>query len=224
MADYRGFITYTGSKNGVRISVCSSGIGCPSAAIAMEELTRIGAKVFIRVGTTGALQKDLCIGDLVVATAAVRAEGTSKNYVPLEFPAVADLTVAISLVQAARKSNLKTHFGFVMSTDAFYGNLENLKRWSNFGVLSVEMETSVIYTIAALKNLKAGSILAVDGNPLLRLGKGEFEPGEKTGELDERVKDAIREEAKIAIDAIMIMEKNPESVDRTRDREKHKKF
>jgi uridine phosphorylase len=224
MADYRGFITYTGSKNGVRISVCSSGIGCPSAAIAMEELARLGAKVFIRVGTTGALQKDLHIGDLVVATAAVRAEGTSKNYVPLEFPAVADLTVATSLVQAARKSNLKTHFGLVMSTDAFYGNLENLKRWSNFGALSVEMETSVIYTIAALKNLKAGSILAVDGNPLLRLGKGEFEPGEKTGELDERVKDAIREEAKIAIDAIMIIEKNPESVDRTKNREKHKMF
>ena len=122
------------------------------------------------------------------------------------------------------KSNLKTHFGLVMSTDAFYGNLENLKRWSNFGALSVEMETSVIYTIAALKNLKAGSILAVDGNPLLRLGKGEFEPGEKTGELDERVKDAIREEAKIAIDAIMIIEKNPESVDRTKNREKHKMF
>jgi len=220
VADYRGFVTYTGSKKGVGISVCSSGIGCPSAAIAMEELARIGATVFIRVGTTGALQKELRMGDLVVAAAAVRADGTSKNYVPLEFPAVADLTVTTSLVQAARKSNLKTHFGFVLSTDAFYGNLENLNRWSNFGVLSVEMETSVIYTIAALRNLKAGSILAVDGNPLLGLGKGEFEPDEKTGELDERVKDAIREEAKIAIDAIMIMEKNPKRVERTKGREK----
>ena len=210
MADYRGFVAYTGSKNDVGISVCSSGIGCPSAAIAMEELARIGAAVFIRVGTTGALQKDIRIGDLVVAAAAVRADGTSKNYVPLEFPAVADLTVATSLLQAAKKSNLKTHFGFVLSTDAFYGNLENLNRWSKFGVLSVEMETSVIYTVAALKRLKAGSILAVDGNPLLGFGKGEFEPGEKTGELDERVKASIREEAKVAIDSILMMEKNSE--------------
>ena len=211
MADYRGFITYTGTKNGVGISVSSSGIGCPSAAIAIEELARIGAKIFIRVGTTGALQKDVHTGDLVIAAAAVRCDGTSKNYVPPEFPAVADLTVVTSLLQAAKRSNLKTHFGFVLSSDAFYENKENLSRWSKFGVLSVEMETSVIYTIAALKKLKAGSILAVDGNPLLGIGKGEFEPGEKTGELDESVKEAIREEAKVAIDSIMIMEKNAES-------------
>ena len=209
VADYRGFITYTGTKDGVGISVSSSGIGCPSAAIAIEELARIGAKVFIRVGTTGALQKDVKTGDLVIATAAVRGDGTSKNYVPAEFPAVADLSVVTSLLQGAKRTNLKTHFGFVLSSDAFYGNHENLKRWSKFGVLSVEMETSVIFTIAALKKLKAGSILAVDGNPLLGIGKGEFEPGEKTGELDESVKEAIKEEAKIAIDAIMIMEKTP---------------
>lgn len=211
VADYRGFKTYTGTKNGVGISVSSSGIGCPSAAIAIEELARIGAKIFIRVGTTGALQKDVQTGDLVIAEAAVRGDGTSKNYVPPEFPAVADLTVVTSLLQAAKRSNLKTHFGFVMSSDAFYENKENLRRWSKFGVLSVEMETSVIYTIAALKKLKAGSILAVDGNPLLGIGKGEFEPGEKTGELCENVKKAIREEAKIAINAIMIMEKKQKS-------------
>ncbi|MCW4053678.1 MAG: nucleoside phosphorylase [Candidatus Bathyarchaeota archaeon] len=212
VADYRGFITYTGHKNGVAISVSSSGIGCPSAAIAIEELARIGAKTFIRVGTTGALQKDVQTGDLVIATAAVRGDGTSKNYVPLEFPAVADLTVVTSLLQAARKSSLKTHFGFVLSSDAFYENHENLHRWSKFGVLSVEMETSVIYTIAALKKLRAGSILAVDGNPLLGKGKGEFEPGEKTGELDERVRAAIREEAKVSINAIMTMEKNSNGI------------
>jgi len=211
VADYRGFVTYTGNKNGVMISVSSSGIGCPSAAIAVEELARIGAKVFIRVGTTGALQKDVNMGDLVIAAAAVRADGTSKNYVPCEFPAVADFTVAASLLQAAKKSELKTHFGLVLSSDAFYENHENLRRWSKFGVLSVEMETSVIYTVAALRKLKAGSILAVDGNPLLGFGKGEFEPGEKTGELDERVKASIREEAKVAIDSILMMEKNAES-------------
>jgi len=224
VADYRGFITYTGTKDGVGISVSSSGIGCPSAAIAIEELARIGAETFIRVGTTGALQKDVHTGDLVIASAAVRGDGTSKNYVPLEFPAVADLTVVASLLQAARGSNLKTHFGFVLSSDAFYENYEKLSRWSKFGILSVEMETSAIYTIASLKKLKAGSILAVDGNPLLGIGKGEFEPGEKTGELDESVKEAIREEAKIAINAIIIMEKDPKSVERTEDREKQKMF
>jgi len=211
VADYRGFLTYTGSKDGVNISVCSSGIGCPSAAIAVEELAQIGAKVLIRVGTTGALQKFLEMGDLVIPIAAVRADGTSKNYVPVEFPAVADFTVVKSLLQATKKINRKTHFGSVVSTDIFYGDIENLRKWSSFGVLSVEMEASVIYTIAALKKLKAGAILAVDGNPLLGLGKGEFEPGEKTGELDVRVKEAIEEEAKVAIDAILIMEKNAET-------------
>jgi uridine phosphorylase len=206
VADYRGFVTYTGHKDGVDISVSSSGIGCPSAAIAVEELAQIGAMVLIRVGTTGALQEYLEIGDLVIPIAAVRADGTSKNYVPVEFPAVADHTVVSSLLEAAEKINRKAYFGSVLSTDAFYGNLENLKQWNKFGVLSVEMETSVIYTVAALKKLKAGAILAVDGNPLLGVGKGEFEPGEKTGEQDDRVKNAIKEEAKIAIDAIINME------------------
>ncbi len=209
VADYRGFVTYTGHKDGVAISVSSSGIGCPSAAIAVEELAQIGAKVLIRVGTTGALQEHLEMGDLVIPVAAVRADGTSKNYVPVEFPAVADFTVASSLLQVAEKVNRKVHFGSVLSSDAFYGSLENLKLWSRFGVLSVEMETSVIFTIATLKKLKAGAILAVDGNPILGVGKGEFEPGEKTGELDDRVKKAIEEEAKIAIDTIINMENNP---------------
>lgn len=207
VADYRGFVTYTGKKDGVDISISSSGVGCPSAAIAVEELAQIGAKVFVRVGTTGALQEYLNLGDIIIPLAAVRADGTSKNYVPVEFPAVADFTVATSLLQAAKTIGAKFHFGYVLSSDNFYGNLENLKQWSKFGILSVEMETSVIFTIAGLKKLKAGAILAVDGNPLLGRGKGEFEPGEKTGEFNDLVKKAIEEEAKVAIDAIMIMEK-----------------
>ncbi len=206
VSDYRGFVTYTGKKNDVEISVCSTGIGCPSAAIAIEELSRIGAETFIRVGTTGALQKDIQMGDLVVASAAVRADGTSKTYVPLAYPAVSDFEVAAALIQAAKKNMRQIHFGLVLSTDAFYSNLKNLKQWSEFGVLAVEMESSVLFTIAALKKLKAGSILAVDGNPLLGVGKGEFELGEQTGELDVRVKEAIRQEAKIAIDAVVLME------------------
>ena len=207
-ADYRGFVTYTGEKDGVDITICSTGIGCPSTAIAVEELSRIGAEVFIRVGTTGALQEDVRMGDIVIASAAVRADGTSRIYAPLEFPAVSNFDVSTALLQAAKKHKRKTHFGVVLSTDAFYGNTKNLKLWSKLGVLAVEMESSVIFTIAALKKLKAGSILAVDGNPLLGVGKGEFEPGEHTGELDDDVREAIREEAKIAIDAVLILDKN----------------
>ncbi|MEM2107884.1 MAG: nucleoside phosphorylase [Candidatus Bathyarchaeia archaeon] len=211
VADYRGFVTYTGSKDGIGISVCSTGIGCPSAAIVVEELARIGAETFIRVGTTGALQGHIGMGDIVIATGAVRADGASRNYVPLEFPAVADFNVTAALLQAAKKSKKKIHVGLVLSTDVFYGNGENLKRWSEHGVLSVEMESSVIFTIALLKKLKVGSILAVDGNPLLGIGKGEFEPGQRTGELDDRVQEAIKEEIKIAIEAIKILENNSKS-------------
>ena len=95
-----------------------------------------------------------------------------------------------------------------MSSDAFYGDQKNLRLWSKLNVLSVEMETSVIFTIATIKNLRAGSIMAVDGNPLLGVGKHEFEPGERTGELDDRVQDAIKEEIRIAIEAIKLLEKN----------------
>jgi len=212
VADYRGFITYTGSSDGVRISACSTGIGCPSAAIAVEELARIGAETFIRVGTTGALQRHVEIGDIVIADAAVRADGASRNYAPIELPAVADFNVTAALLKAAKVSKRKIHFGLVLSSDAFYGDQENLKRWSKLNVLSVEMESSVIFTIATLKNLRAGSILAVDGNPLLGVGKSEFEPGERTGELDDRVQDAIKEEIKIAIEAIKLLDKTPKTV------------
>ena len=207
VAEYRGFITYTGNVDGIGISASSTGIGCPSAAIVVEELARVGAEVFIRVGTTGALQPEIEMGDIVVATAAVRADGASRSYTPLEFPAVADFDVTTALVEAARKLKQRIHFGPVLSSDVFYGDIENLRLWSRYNVLSVEMESSVIFTIANLKKLKAGTILAVDGNPVLGIGKGEFEPGEKTGELDQRVQDAIKNETLIAIEAVKVLEK-----------------
>jgi uridine phosphorylase len=208
VADYRGFVTHTGSVNGIRISACSTGIGCPSAAIVVEELSRIGAKTFMRVGTTGSLQTDIDTGDIVIATAAVRADGASRTYMPIEAPAVADFKVTEALLDAARKSQHKVHSGPVVTSDAFYGDIENLRRWSKVNMLTVEMECSVIFTLATLKKLKAGAILAVDGNPILGVGKNEFEPGEKTGELDERVKDAIEEEIRVAIEAVKILERD----------------
>lgn len=102
VADSREFVTYTGTLDGVKVSVTSTGIGGPSASIAMEELIQCGADTFIRVGTCGGMALDVEGGDIVVATGAIRAEGTSKEYAPIEFPAVADLTVTNALVQAAK--------------------------------------------------------------------------------------------------------------------------
>jgi guanosine phosphorylase len=211
VADYRGFVTHTGNVDGIKVSACSTGIGCPSAAIVVEELSRIGAKTFIRVGTTGSLQTNIDTGDIVIPTAAVRADGTSKTYMPIEGPAAANFKVTKALLEAARKSKHKVHLGPVVTSDAFYGDIENLKRWSKINMLAVEMECSVIFTLATVKKLEAGAILAVDGNPILGIGKGEFEPGDKTGELDERVTDAIKEEIRIAIQAIKTLEKNAKS-------------
>lgn len=207
VAEYRGFVTYTGNAGGVGISVCSTGIGCPSAAIVVEELMRIGAETFIRVGTTGALQPHLDGGDIVVATAAVRAEGTSRTYVPVEYPAVASFDVASALLDAAEELGREVHPGVVVTSDAYYGgNEEALRRFGAAGVLSIEMETSLIFTLAALRGKRAGAILVVDGNIARGTGKGEFEPGERSGELDERVQRSIEDEIRIAIRAVQILE------------------
>jgi uridine phosphorylase len=206
VGDYRGFVTYTGSVGGVGVSACTTGIGCPSAAIVVEELAKIGAETLIRVGTTGSLQADVEVGDIVIASATVRGDGTSRSYVPIEYPAVADFDVTTALLQAAQESKRNVHFGTVLTSDAFYVDMENLKRWSRFNVLSVEMECSAIFTLANLRKLKAGAILAVDSKPLAGRGKGEFEPGQKTGELEDSVQEAIEEETRIAIEATKILE------------------
>jgi len=205
IAEYRGYVSYTGRVDGVEISACSTGIGCPSAAIVVEELARIGAQTFIRVGTTGALQPEIEVGDIVIATAAVRADGTSKVYAPAGYPAVANFGVVSALVEAAGKLGVKVHVGKVVSTDAFYAGSYDI--WGKARVLSVEMECSAIFTVAGLKGLRAGAILAVDGNLARGIKKGEFEPGEKSGELDERVQDAIEQEIKIAIEAVKFLDK-----------------
>ena len=124
MADSREYVTYTGLLDGVKVSVTSTGIGGPSASIAMEELTRCGADTFVRVGTCGGMQQDILGGDLIIATGAVRMEGTSREYAPLEFPAVADLEVVNALAAAARELGAKSHIGVVQCKDSFYGQHE----------------------------------------------------------------------------------------------------
>ncbi|UCD26408.1 MAG: nucleoside phosphorylase [Candidatus Bathyarchaeota archaeon] len=207
VAEYRGFVTCSGKVDGIDISACSTGIGCPSAAIVVEELMKIGAETFIRVGTTGALQSYIEIGDIVIATAAVRTDGTSRAYLPVEYPAVASYEVVSALLQASKRAKKKTHSGIVMSSDAFYSeNTDATWQFSKANVLSIEMECSTIFTLTGLKGLRSGAIMAVDGNLVKGIKKGEFEPGEKTGELDERVQKAVEDEIRITIEAVKILE------------------
>ncbi len=207
VAEYRQYVTFSGTYKGISVSVTSTGIGCPAAAIAVEELARIGAKYFIRVGTTGAIQPEIEIGDIIVATAAVRADGTTRAYVPLEYPAVANSEVVNSLLIAAERQGIDVRSGIILTGDAFYAeDLNAMKMWGTSGVLSVEMEAAAIFVLSQIKGLKAGAILAVDGNIIKGTKKGEFKRGEKKGELDPRVQKAIELETKIALEAIRILE------------------
>ena len=171
VADSREFVTYTGALDGVKVSVTSTGIGGPSASIAMEELIQCGADTFIRVGTCGGMALDVEGGDIVVATGAIRAEGTSKEYAPIEFPAVADLTVTNALVQAAKNLGKKWHAGVVQCKDSFYGQhspetmpvaptlLQNWQAWKAAGTLASEMESAALFTVAAARHVRCATIL-----------------------------------------------------------------
>ncbi|MFH1179226.1 MAG: nucleoside phosphorylase [Candidatus Bathyarchaeota archaeon] len=206
-AEYRGYVTYTGETHGVGITTTSSGIGCPSTAIAMEELMKIGADTFIRVGTCGALVPQLDSGDIVVATGAVRWEGTSKTYIDAEYPAVASYRVVNALLEAAEELGVKVHPGLIISSDAYYGgNDEVLRRFGAANVLAIEMESSLMFTLAGMRGVQAGAICTVDGNIFKGTGKGEFEPGEKTGELTNKVQGSIDDEIRIAVRAVQILE------------------
>lgn len=213
VADYRGYVTFTGKTGNTPISTCSSGIGCPSAAIVVEELTNIGAENLIRVGTTGALQSNLQLGDIVIATAAVRADGTTNAFVPSGYPAVANFQIVNALIEAAKRLDINFHLGIVVSSDAFYAERKDfVKSYSEVNVLSVEMEASVIFTLTNLKKLRGGAILVVDSNLLTGIKKGEFNSGQKTGELDPRVQKAINDEIRIAIEAVKILEETSQQL------------
>ena len=172
----REFITYTGTLDGVKVSVTSTGIGGPSAAIAMEELARCGADTFVRIGTCGGIQPEVKSGDIVVATGAVRMEGTSKEYAPIEYPAVADLMVVNALVSAAKEKDCEFYTGVVQSKDAFYGQHEpemmpagyelinKWEAWKKLGCLASEMETAALYIVAAKLHVRVGACFLVMAN------------------------------------------------------------
>lgn len=176
MADSREYVTYTGLLDGVKVSVTSTGIGGPSASIAMEELTRCGAHTFVRVGTCGGMQLPVVGGDLVIATGAIRMEGTSKEYAPIEFPAVADLEVVNALAAAAKELGAKSHIGVVQCKDSFYGqhepevkpvSYELLPKWEAFvrcGALASEMESAALFVVASCLKVRCGTVLLTVAN------------------------------------------------------------
>ena len=176
VADRREFTTYTGTLNGVKVRVTSTGIGGPSAAIALEELVKVGAKYFIRVGTCGGMDLDVKSGDLVIATGAIRMEGTSKEYAPIEFPAVANYDIVTALIEASKKLNMPYHVGVVECKDSFYGQhspdlmpvsyeLNNKwNAWLKLGCLASEMESAALFIVASYLKVKVGSIFLVVAN------------------------------------------------------------
>lgn len=176
VASNREYTTYTGLLDGEKVSVTSTGIGGASTAIAVEELVAIGADTLIRVGTCGGMSPDIRINDLVIANAAIRFDGTSKEYMPLEFPAVSDFAVLNALVQAARGSSLPHHVGVVHCKDSFYGQHEPEKMplryelvnkwqaWLDGGTLASEMESSTLFILGSIMKVRTGTILVVAGN------------------------------------------------------------
>ena len=171
VANNREYITYTGYLNGEKVSVTSTGIGGPSTAIAVEELVNIGADTFIRVGTCGGMQLEVESGDMVIATGAIRMEGTTREYSPIEFPAVSDFYLTQSLIEACEKDKTrKYHLGVVECKDSFYGQhspetkpvyyeLQNKwEAWKRAGALASEMESATLFIVASYRKVRAATI------------------------------------------------------------------
>ncbi len=176
IADNREYITITGTLDGKKVSVTSTGIGGPSAAIALEELVRCGADTFIRVGTCGGMQEDILSGDIVIASGAIRMDGTGREYAPIEYPAVSDFEVTSALGQAAEELNMRFHIGVTQSKDSFYGQhspetmpvsyeLENKwNAWLRMGCLASEMESATLFIVGSFHRVRVGSVCMVMAN------------------------------------------------------------
>ncbi len=203
VADSREYVTYTGYLGGVKVSVTSTGIGGASASIALEELVKCGADTFIRVGTCGGMQENIMGGDLVIASGAIRMEGTSKEYAPIEFPAVADVHVLNALMKAAEEDGDPYHVGVVQCKDAFYGQhdpgskpvsyelMNKWEAWIRCGCLASEMESAALFVVGSYLRVRVGSVFLVVAN----------QEREKKGLSNPQVHDTERA-IKVAVDAI----------------------
>ncbi|MDY6819113.1 MAG: nucleoside phosphorylase [Halobacteriales archaeon] len=185
------------------LTICSTGIGCPSAAIAMEELEHVGVETVIRVGTTGALQSDIEIGDMIVATGAAKDEGTTARYESDTYPAVPDYTVLSALVDAAEANDEAVHVGPIATDDAFYAETEEyVTDWEAAGLLCVEMEAAAIFSLARRAGMRAGAICTVDGN----LVEGTQKGADSDQELPEKAQNNVERAIGLSLEAAATLE------------------
>ena len=214
IAQNREYVTYTGTLLGEKVSVCSTGIGGPSAAIAMEELHQLGADTFIRVGTCGGIDIDVQSGDIVVATGAIRYEHTSMEYAPIEFPAVSDFDVALALREASLSLGYPTHVGIVQCKDSFYGQhspekspvyyelQQKWESWKRLGVKASEMESAALFVVAAALGVRCGSCFHTVWN----------QEREKAG-LDQKMSEDTSAAVKCGVEALkLIIAKDRENI------------
>ena len=206
IAQNREYTTYTGTLLGEKVSVCSTGIGGPSASIAMEELHQCGADTFIRVGTCGGIDLDVCADDVVIATGAIRYEHTSREYAPIEYPAVPDFAVTAALKAAAESLGFRTHMGVVQCKDSFYGQhspekspvyyelLQKWESWKRLGVKASEMESAATFVVAAALKCRCGSCFHTVWN----------QEREKAG-LDQRMSENTASAVQAAVEAIKLL-------------------
>ena len=202
----REFNVWTGTLLGEKVTACSTGIGGPSASIAMEELHKCGADTFIRTGTCGGIDLNVQSGDIVVATGAIRFEHTSLEYAPIEFPAVADLDVTNCLVQATRNLGYPLHTGVVQCKDSFYGQhspeaspvyyelQQKWESWKRLGVKASEMESAALFVVAAALGVRCGSCFHVVWN----------QEREKAG-LDQTMSEDTTASVKVAVEALKLL-------------------
>lgn len=200
VADVREYTTYTGYLDGVKVSVTSTGIGGPSASIAITELAKCGAHTFIRIGTCGGMQEDVMGGDVVIATGAVRMEGTSKEYAPIEYPAVPDIDVVNALREAAKEMKTSLHVGVVQCKDSFFGQhepeimpvsnelQEKWEAWIRMGCLASEMESAALFIAGSFLRVRVGSCFLVVANQE-RAKKGL--PNKQAHDTEEAIKVAV---------------------------------
>lgn len=176
LASHREFTSYLAYINGKAIVVCSTGIGGPSTSIAVEELAQLGVDTFLRVGTTGAIQAHINLGDIIVTQAAVRLDGASLHFAPMEFPAVANFEATTAMVEASQEAGFNPHIGIAASSDTFYPGQErydtvsarvtrrfkgSMQEWQDLGVLNYEMESSTLFTMCASQGWRAGCVAGV---------------------------------------------------------------
>lgn len=207
LASHREYTVFRAKLDGQSVVVCSTGIGGPSTSIAVEELAQLGVRTFLRVGTTGAIQPHLNIGDMIVTTGSVRLDGASLHFAPMEFPAVADFDVATAMKQAALEVGCTVHTGVTASSDTFYPGQErydtftgrvvsrfqgSMKEWQQMGVLNFEMESATLLTMCASSGLKAGCVAGV----IVNRSKDETPDHEKLKQAETRSIQVVVEAAR----------------------------